>query len=274
MQPGATQQQKELVEQAAQMLAQDNVELCCAYIQKTAVEKALPEMDKRLHNDYELRKHARSEGRRYCDPIVLTYQAERMPEQIRLKVGGVTHQQISVYEEFARNIPGFLPAAQESCAQTSAFPRQVPVTRKEAPPQPVPAAPATSEAFVSEDIINVYDKLIRELEAQLASIMVPGSHPQAVALQALHEAAVLARNTRGDLVPAVALLQKAVEGLLDGLSALSQDPEHIFRYRECHLMVLRALQDPRAYGPVWTNKQITRCVSFVFLSLDGFRICT
>ena len=36
--------------------------------------------------DYELRKVARSEGRLYCDPAVLTYQAERMPEQLRLKV--------------------------------------------------------------------------------------------------------------------------------------------------------------------------------------------
>lgn len=36
--------------------------------------------------EFELRKHARQEGRRYCDPMVLTYQAERMPEQIRLKV--------------------------------------------------------------------------------------------------------------------------------------------------------------------------------------------
>lgn len=60
--------------------------------------------------EFELRKHARNEGRRYCDPGVLTYQAERMPEQIRLKVGGVTPQQIAVYEEFARNIPGFLAA--------------------------------------------------------------------------------------------------------------------------------------------------------------------
>jgi len=59
--------------------------------------------------EYELRKHARSEGRRYCDPQVLTYQAERMPEQIRLKVGGVTPQQMAVYEEFSRNIPGFIP---------------------------------------------------------------------------------------------------------------------------------------------------------------------
>ena len=33
-----------------------------------------------------------------------------MPEQIRLKVGGVTQQQITVYEEFARCIPGFAPS--------------------------------------------------------------------------------------------------------------------------------------------------------------------
>lgn len=30
-----------------------------------------------------------------------------MPEQIRLKVGGVTNTQFAVYEEFARNVPGF-----------------------------------------------------------------------------------------------------------------------------------------------------------------------
>lgn len=40
--------------------------------------------------EFELRKHARQEGRRYCDPVVLTYQAERMPEQIRLKVRVLT----------------------------------------------------------------------------------------------------------------------------------------------------------------------------------------
>lgn len=41
--------------------------------------------------------------------MALTYQAERMPEQIRLKVGGISSSQMAVYEEFARNIPGFLP---------------------------------------------------------------------------------------------------------------------------------------------------------------------
>ena len=37
-----------------------------------------------------------------------------------LQVGSVTHQQIAVYEEFARNVPGFLPTAQEA-SQTNAY---------------------------------------------------------------------------------------------------------------------------------------------------------
>ena len=45
---GANQAQKDLIEQAAQMIAQDNTELACAFIQKTAVEKATPEIDKKL----------------------------------------------------------------------------------------------------------------------------------------------------------------------------------------------------------------------------------
>ena len=39
-----------MIEQATQILAQDNAELACAYIQKSAVEKAIPEIDKRLAN--------------------------------------------------------------------------------------------------------------------------------------------------------------------------------------------------------------------------------
>jgi CCR4-NOT transcription complex subunit 1 len=39
-----------LAEQAANLVAQENMELACAYIQKTAIEKAIPEIDKRLSN--------------------------------------------------------------------------------------------------------------------------------------------------------------------------------------------------------------------------------
>lgn len=37
-----------MMEEAAGRIAQDNCELACCFIQKTAVEKAGPEMDKRL----------------------------------------------------------------------------------------------------------------------------------------------------------------------------------------------------------------------------------
>jgi CCR4-NOT transcription complex subunit 1 len=39
-----------------------------------------------------------------------------MPEQIRLKVGAVTQPQMAVYEEFARNIPGFQPLSERDAA--------------------------------------------------------------------------------------------------------------------------------------------------------------
>lgn len=39
-----------------------------------------------------------------------------MPEQLRLKVGGVTSQQTAVYEELARNIPGFQPLSERDAA--------------------------------------------------------------------------------------------------------------------------------------------------------------
>lgn len=37
-----------MMEEAAARISQDNCELACCFIQKTAVEKAGPEMDKRL----------------------------------------------------------------------------------------------------------------------------------------------------------------------------------------------------------------------------------
>lgn len=235
-----TAQQREMMEEAAARIAQDNCELACCFIQKTAVEKAGPEMDKRLATEFELRKHARQEGRRYCDPMVLTYQAERMPEQIRLKVGGVDPKQLAVYEEFARNVPGFLPS--NDLSQPTGFLAQ----------------PMKQQAWPTDDMAHIYDKCISDLEQHLHAIPPAlAMNPQAQALRSLLEAVVMARNSR-DGITALGLLQKAVEGLLDATSGA--DADLLLSYRECHLLVLKALQDSRAYGPQWCNKQITRCL--------------
>uniref|UniRef100_A0A4W6DE85 CCR4-NOT transcription complex subunit 1 n=1 Tax=Lates calcarifer TaxID=8187 RepID=A0A4W6DE85_LATCA len=233
-----TPQQREMMEEAAARIAQDNCELACCFIQKTAVEKAGPEMDKRLATEFELRKHARQEGRRYCDPVVLTYQAERMPEQIRLKVGGVDPKQLAVYEEFARNVPGFLPSNDLS--------------------QPTGFLAQPMKAWATDDVAQIYDKCMADLEQHLHAIPPTlAMNPLTQALRSLLEAVALARNSR-DGIAALGLLQKAVEGLLDATSGA--DADLLLRYRECHLLVLKALQDGRAYGPQWCNKQITRCL--------------
>ncbi|XP_027713706.1 CCR4-NOT transcription complex subunit 1 isoform X6 [Vombatus ursinus] len=235
----ASPQQREMMEQAAAQLAQDNCELACCFIQKTAVEKAGPEMDKRLATEFELRKHARQEGRRYCDPVVLTYQAERMPEQIRLKVGGVDPKQLAVYEEFARNVPGFLPT--NDLTQPTGF-----------------LAQPMKQAWATDDVAQIYEKCITELEQHLHAIPPAlGMNPQSQTLRSLLDAVVMSRNSR-DAIAALGLLQKAVEGLLDATSGA--DADLLLRYRECHLLVLKALQDGRAYGSPWCNKQITRCL--------------
>ncbi|KAK6167378.1 hypothetical protein SNE40_021420 [Patella caerulea] len=238
---GANPAQKTVIEEAAQALAQDNTELACAFIQKTAVDRAIPEMDKRLSSEFDLRKHARTEGRRYCDPVVLTYQAERMPEQIRLRVGGVTPQQIAVYEEFARNIPGFLPMTTDTN-----FPPGV--------TKPIPS-------YAQDEIMIIYEKIVREIEQHLQQMInIPSSNPMIAQLNSLMEAIILARQNR-EMVTAVALLQKAVEGLLDQYTLTSMSEQELFfRYRECHLLVLRGLQEQRAYGSQWASKEVTRCL--------------
>jgi len=238
---GATQQQKDMIEQATQVIAQDNVELASAFIQKTAVERAIPEMDKRLATDFDARKATREKGIRYCEPVVLTYQAERMPEQIRLKVGGETPQQIAVYEEFARNIPGFLPLSEPSLPGG--------VTK------PMPSY------ATSDEVILIYGKIAQEIEHLLQQcVNVSSSNPLLVQMRSLLETILLARSTR-DIVSAIALLQKAVEGLLDNYTGMTQDTELMIRFRDCHFLVLKSLQDGRAFGPQWTNRQVTRCLT-------------
>ncbi|XP_024942332.1 CCR4-NOT transcription complex subunit 1 isoform X6 [Cephus cinctus] len=266
---GTTPQQKELIEQAATVVAADNMELACAFVQKTAIEKAIPEMDKRLLNEIELRKIARQEGRRYCDPLA-KYQAERMPEQIRLKVGGVTPQQMAVYEEFARNIPGFLPLSERD-TQALFMPKPISepaVTAFTANPTVAVATAqqvAAYAAAVSNDEVGaMLEKLATEVELLLreAAMGPAAPPPQHAALHNLLDSIILTRRSR-DAGAAMALLKKAVEGLLDGptISSGVIDSEVLLRYRELHLRILKCLQDPRAYGMQWTNKHVTRCLT-------------
>lgn len=113
----------------AEQIANDNAELACAFIQKAAIEKAMPEIEKRLAADYDMRKLARQEGRQHYDTNVFSYQNARMPDRIRLKVSGISNAQFSVYDEFARNIPGFQPMTDRDVSMLVQKPTPMPVSK-------------------------------------------------------------------------------------------------------------------------------------------------
>lgn len=76
-------------------------------------------------------------------------------------------------------------------------------------------------------------------------------------MHALLDSLMLARRSR-DNHNACNLLNRAVEGLLEGYQNIPDHTEQIKLFRDIHLRVLRLLQDGRAFGPTWTNKTIAR----------------
>lgn len=250
----ATSQQKEMMEQAANIIAQDNMELACAFIQKTAIEKAIPEIDKRLISEFELRKISRQDGRRYCDAIALTYQAERMPEPIRLKVGGITSTQMTVYEEFARNIPGFLPISDR---ENNLFINKPAVNLEVAVQHP---STPFQVAQASDEMASLCEKLAVEVDQFI--VATSGQSNYAVmnnTMMMIRDCLMYTMHNR-ELGSSIAIVQKCVEGLQD---TVVQHNEHdvILKFREITIRILKSLQDPRAFGQQWVIKQVTRFVT-------------
>ncbi|XP_077294792.1 CCR4-NOT transcription complex subunit 1 isoform X2 [Arctopsyche grandis] len=249
-------QQKEIMETAASVLANDNMELVCAFIQKTSAEKALPELDKRLMNDYELRKSARGENRRYYDTSVLNYHNERMPDRIRLKVGGASESQMAVYEEFARNIPGFAPIKERNTAL---------MVPKPVAPNPLPFPPLVFNQM-NQNVYHGGDELsrfIRDAEFVLETMVgVPNITLQIRNMHAILDCLHFIARSQDNLT-SYSLLSKAVEGLLEGYTIVGVNSEQldaINRYKEVHIRALKFLQDS-LLGQIWTSKQVTGCLS-------------
>ncbi len=269
-----TPEQSESIEMNVAVVANDNVELACAFIQKKAIEKATAEIDKRLSGEYNARILARKEGRAYCDPVALNYQVERMPEAIRLKHGGVTAKQSAVYEEFARNVPGFKPLTDGECA--SIAPKAL-VSPDAADASSSSAAGSVSGAgsqhgrqgaagtavavqpTTSEECVQILEEVLSKVEPFVSNCTSLPASPHMNYLHALVEGLSLARSTK-DPSPVDLLIRKAVEALLEGLTSQMQQPvetESLARYRDANLLVLRALSDERAYGTNWVMGRVT-----------------
>ncbi|KNC33754.1 hypothetical protein FF38_05850 [Lucilia cuprina] len=228
------------IEGASMQLTNDNVELACAFIQKTAAEKATPEVDRRLAADFETRKMAREENSRYFDAQTLAYQTERLPEQVRLKMGGVPPNQFAVYAEFARNIPGFQPMSDRDIALFLPKPQEMPPT------------------FAQDEMGLMYTELASKMETFLNSCVNNSNlQLQASKMHALLNALMVTRRIR-DNDSALNLLTRCVEGFVEGLINIPEHVEQMKLYRDIHLRILTLLQN--TFSAPATERAITKCI--------------
>ena len=108
---------KDLINQACGIIVQDNIELCMCFLQKNAIQRSIMELERKLQLEFETRLRSRNEGRIHYEPSILNYHNEKMPDMIKLRVGSISSQQFSVYEEFGKNLPGFKDNAEERVNQ-------------------------------------------------------------------------------------------------------------------------------------------------------------
>lgn len=112
--------------------------------------------------------------------------------------------------------------------------------------------------FGTDEFSVLYEELGTKMEAFLnSSINISSLQTQLTNMHALLDCLMVVRRTRDNL-SAINLLQKSVEGLMEGLVNSPDNTEQIKLYRDIHLRVMRLLQDARAFGSPWTNKAITK----------------
>ncbi|CAH9118024.1 unnamed protein product [Cuscuta europaea] len=124
----------ELLEQAVQLVTNDNLDLGCAFIEQAATEKAIQTIDETIAQQLAMRKHR--EGPTFFDSGLYTPgHLGVLPEALRPKPGRLSHSQQRVYEDFVR-----LPLQNQSGQSSNALP---------VGPSPSPSSSAVSRAYMT-----------------------------------------------------------------------------------------------------------------------------
>lgn len=114
--------------------------------------------------------------------------------------------------------------------------------------------------FGNDEFGLFFEEIGSKAEGFLNSAMnVPALQVQVTNMHGLLDCLMIARRTREHL-SVVGMLNKAVEGVMEGLVNSTEHVELLKHYRDIHLRVLHLLQDSRAFGALWTNTAISKCM--------------
>ncbi|KAH6563032.1 hypothetical protein BASA62_008802 [Batrachochytrium salamandrivorans] len=169
LQNGFTEQT--VSEQVMHQIVLDNLDLACSVMEKAASEKSISEIDDNLATFYlNRRKHRERSNQPYFDIAACTSSrySSLLPEMVRPRQGGLTMQQLRIYEDFLH-----ISHSTERYARSSVPPRS------ESHPEPglmQQHAHRAPPAIVNEDtqvvmsvqqIIEKFSILISELDTHL-----------------------------------------------------------------------------------------------------------
>merc|ERR1719273_2520944 len=120
-----------------------------------------------------------------------------------------------------------------------------------------PAQAVTPNQAATEDVVVILDDVHNKLQPFIEQCTSLPPAPHMASLNQLLDSLHVARTSK-EVSAVIVLIGKAVESLLEGLTpGLQTEPEMLARFRDANILVLRALADQRAYGPNWTNRQVT-----------------
>jgi CCR4-NOT transcription complex subunit 1 len=122
-----------VVEQIVQVCSNDNLELGCMLIEKAATEKAIRDVDERMAPAIQARRKHRETGQPFVDPAIQKNRyPKELPEMLKAKAGGMSQQQLLVYEGFQRHsrtgsAPAFLQKPMDNKTTGTAQQQSAPV---------------------------------------------------------------------------------------------------------------------------------------------------
>lgn len=108
-----SEEQKKMMEEAALLITEQNIEVATNFIVKSACEKAVGEVERRLSSDIDARRIARKDGRQFTYEDNTLELNEKLPESLRPKPGPMPEDRMRIYDDFSSKICGFKPLTAE-----------------------------------------------------------------------------------------------------------------------------------------------------------------
>ncbi|KHJ45389.1 CCR4-Not complex component, Not1 [Trichuris suis] len=230
---------QDMIEEAAQILTDDNCQLCLCYVMKHSTKRLIEELDNTLMPDCEMRRIARSEGRSLLDARIQIAE-DHLPPSMQMASELQSTNVHSVYT--AAEVPGFKASTAEDLYNVDLLKPTM-----------------LMGTAVEEQCENVLHSISRKVDARLQKFAqssmsnVPGYH----ALLAMRDAVIMSEQA------SVHDFHGAISSVFDKLLLIlfnSFSPAHNVdlsnMLADIFLMVTRDLIGIK--GDVWAQKQVSK----------------